>query len=101
MLVEQAVVASKFGITEVVSGCAVGVDTSGEVWARKNNRAIVRFPANWKGDGDNAGPIRNQKMVNYADALIAVWDGQSNGTRDVIDRAERKGIKIYVHLVKQ
>jgi hypothetical protein len=33
--------------------------------------------------------------------LIALWDGESSGTKDMIRKAERFNLKVYVHLVKK
>lgn len=99
-IVAQAIVDSKFEITEVVSGTAKGVDTEGEGWASLNEVPIKRFPADWKPNGvfdRGAGHKRNAKMAEYADALIAVWDGKSPGTRNMINEAAKRGLKIYVH----
>ncbi len=97
--VNEAISKAGFVITEVVSGCAAGVDTLAERWARLNSIPIASFPANWKGHGKAAGPIRNQVMAEYADALIAVWNGKSRGTKDMIERATKLGLKVYVHMV--
>ena len=67
-------------ISEVVSGVAVGGDTSGEYWALKHRIPVRRFHANWKKLGKSAGPIRNQEMGDYADAAIIFWDGASRGS---------------------
>lgn len=85
--------------TEVVSGMARGVDSLGELWAKKNNIPIKQFPADWKGLGRQAGYRRNEQMGNYAEALVAVWDGSSRGTKHMIDYAAEKGLKVYVHTV--
>jgi hypothetical protein len=98
--VSQAIVASKFEITEVVSGTARGVDLEGEAWASLNEVPIKRFPAEWNKDGiydPGAGYKRNKQMALYADALIAVWDGKSAGTRNMINEAAKAGLKLYVH----
>lgn len=84
-------------ITEVVSGCADGVDTLGEQWAKRKMIPIKRFPADWRRFGRAAGPKRNEQMAAYADALIAVWDGASRGTQDMIERARHYGLRVYVH----
>ena len=63
---------SRFDITEVVSGCARGVDQAGEAWARKHNVPVQRFPARWSVYGKGAGPIRNAAMADYADAAIVI-----------------------------
>lgn len=38
-------------------------------------------------------------MANYAEALIAIWDGQSKGTKMMIDIANKKGLKVYIYRV--
>jgi len=83
-------------VTTVLSGMAPGADTHGAKMARENGFAIEEYPADWKAHGKAAGPIRNQQMVDRADALIAVWDGKSAGTSDVIARAKAKGLWVHV-----
>lgn len=82
-------------ITEVVSGKAKGADSLGELWAT-NSKPIKQFPANWKKHGKAAGPIRNTEMAEYADALVAFWDGKSRGTRHMIETAAKKGLYVKV-----
>ena len=100
-LVLAAVKASKFEITEVVSGRARGVDNLGEGWASLNKIPIKPFPAKWTTDEGQfdrgAGHKRNAQMAEYADALIAIWDGSSPGTRNMINEAAKRGLKLYVH----
>jgi|SRR5579875_1509981 len=83
-LIEKAVRSSGFHVTEVVSGCAPGIDKLGERWAGENGKRIKRFPADWDRFGKSAGVRRNEEMGQYADALIAIWDGESRGTRHII-----------------
>lgn len=78
----------------VVSGTARGADRLGERYARERGYEIRRFPADWDNDGNSAGPIRNAKMADNADALIAFWDGKSRGTRNMIETAEEKGLLV-------
>lgn len=84
-------------ITEVVSGRARGADRFGEIWAGRRGIPIKQFPANWNKHGKAAGAIRNQQMAEYGDALVAIWDGKSRGTKIMIDMAEKRGIKVYVY----
>lgn len=100
-VVARAIQESGFEITEVVSGGAQGVDSLGEVWANGNHVPVKRFPAKWKRYGSKAGPIRNQQMADYADALVAVWNGKSSGTRDMIKKARKCGLKVFVYRVCQ
>lgn len=85
---------------EIVSGGARGTDALGERYAREHGCALKVFPAEWNNYGTAAGPIRNGQMAAYADALIAFWDGRSAGTRDMIRKAEEKGIKVQVQLIR-
>jgi len=100
-IVDHAVRKSKFDINEVVSGTAKGVDTAGETWAFFKNIKITKFPADWKKHGKAAGPIRNGLMAEYADALIAIWDGQSSGTKHMIESMKKIGKPIYVLILKE
>lgn len=115
-IVCEAIEASGFEITEVVSGTANGVDTLGENWADARGVPIKRFPANWKNIkvkgavvrqnkygkyNAAAGHIRNEQMAQYADALIAIWDGESRGTADMIAMGHKYGLKVYVFLVEE
>lgn len=92
----QAIRSSGFEITEVVSGHAQGVDRLGELWAHKHGLEVKLFKPQWDIQGKVAGPIRNRQMAEYAEALIAVWDSKSLGTKNMIDTAKRLGLKIFV-----
>lgn len=97
--VKKAVLKSDFIITEVVSGGARGVDKLGERFAELYDLPVKVFPctpADWKKFGNKAGILRNIQMGDYADALIAIWDGKSPGTKQMIDYATKKGLKVYV-----
>jgi glycerophosphoryl diester phosphodiesterase len=85
--------------TEIVSGAAKGVDYLGELFAKNNGISIKRFPADWNKYGKRAGPLRNLEMAEYADALIAVWDGESKGTSNMIAQARQHGLIVFVYLV--
>lgn len=90
---------SGFQITEVVSGGQRGVDAMGEIWAESKNIPVHVEEADWILYGRAAGPIRNRKMAEYADALIAVWDGHSRGSLSMIQEATRTGLKIHEHII--
>ncbi len=78
----------------IISGTARGADRLGERYARERGYEIRQFPADWLNDEKKAGPIRNAKMADNADALIAFWDAQSRGTKNMIETAKRKGLFI-------
>ena len=93
----EAIEESNFVITEVVSGCARGVDRDGEYWAKLNNIPVKLFPADWESHGKSAGYLRNLEMAEYADALIAVWDGKSKGTFNMIHQMVLANKPIHVY----
>jgi YspA, cpYpsA-related SLOG family len=111
----DAIIKSNFNITEVVSGKADGADRLGEIYADNHNIPIKEFPADWenltapgavirknkygKEYNVNAGFTRNREMANYADALIAIWDGRSSGTLDMIRAAEKRGLHVYIYRI--
>lgn len=83
-------------VTELVSGASGNVDLAGEEWARGNGIPIKRFPADWDKHGKAAGPIRNREMAEYADVLIAIWDGKTKGTANMILEMHRQGKPVFV-----
>lgn len=91
-----AVEEAEFCITEIVSGGARGVDALGERLAQDINCPLKIFPAKWEEHGKRAGPLRNIEMADYADALVALWDGKSRGTKHMIEEADRLGLRVHV-----
>ena len=81
----------------VVSGTARGTDRLGERYAHEKGYEVKRFPADWNNNGRAAGVMRNTDMANYADALIAFWDGHSKGTLNMIETAKRKGLSVRIN----
>lgn len=92
---------ANFTITEVVSGMATGVDTLAVQYATEHNLPLQQFWAEWGFYGRSAGPIRNRKMAEYGEALIAIWDGESRGTKNMIEEATKRGLKVYVKRTDQ
>ena len=58
---------------------------------------MKRFPAEWDKYGRKAGPLRNEAMARYADALLAYWNGESKGTKSMIELAKASGLKVGVY----
>lgn len=80
----------------IVTGKAKGADLLGEKYADQHNLLVKEFPADWEAHGKSAGPIRNNEMADYADALIAFWDQKSKGTKHMIETAKKKGLNVRV-----
>lgn len=81
---------------EIVSGGAQGVDFQAELYAKKHTLPFKEFQADWDKHGKAAGIIRNIQMAEYADTLIAVWDGQSKGTFHMIGEMVKRNKQVYV-----
>jgi len=81
---------------EIVSGTASGADKLGERYAKERGYKLKRFPADWDNYGKSAGYKRNLEMGEYADMLVAFWDGESKGTKHMIDIALSKNLDVYI-----
>ncbi len=81
---------------EIVSGTAPGADKLGEQYAKQRNYKLKQFPADWEKHGKSAGYKRNKEMAEYSDILIAFWDGESKGTKHMIDLAIEDGLLIEI-----
>lgn len=95
--VTAAIWGSPFTFDEIVSGGARGVDKLGEEWAWAYGIPCKVFPANWNSFGKSAGIMRNMEMGDYADALVAVWNGYSKGTEHMIKYMEALGKPVFVY----
>lgn len=83
---------------EIVSGGARGADKLGEAYAKSKGHSLSVMPADWEKYGRSAGYRRNETMAKYADCLIAFWDGESRGTKHMIDLARQH--KLIVKICK-
>lgn len=85
--------------THIVSGGAKGTDTLAHQFALEHHLEMIVFKPNWKLYGKAAGFIRNTDIVETADMIMAFWDGNSNGTKDSLNKAaalnKRTVVKIY------
>lgn len=88
--------ADLIAIDTVVCGMAKGADALGYRYAQELKLGIKKFPAEWDHFGKRAGPIRNAQMGDYADMLLAFWDGKSRGTAHMIDYMNKKGKQVIV-----
>ncbi|MBQ8806299.1 MAG: DUF2493 domain-containing protein [Bacteroidaceae bacterium] len=103
----------------VVSGCANGADKLGERYAREYNLQVELHPADWSNlqavpchvKYNSRGPYnalaghnRNREMLQSVldnpdgGCLVAFWDGQSAGTRNMINIAREAGLTVHVIL---
>ena len=87
---------------KIITGTARGADKLGEQYAKIAHYELSKFPADWDKLGKRAGYVRNAEMAKFAveddsyGVLIAFWDGQSRGTKHMIDLAKRYGLEVHV-----
>lgn len=83
----------------IISGGAVGVDTLAEEYAdKKGIKKLILYP-DYELYGKSAPLIRDKLIVDHADLVIAVWDGNSSGTEFTISYAKRRGVPCEIYIV--
>lgn len=81
---------------EIVSGGARGVDTCAANYARANGIPLREFLPEYELYGKAAPLIRNDLIVEYADMVLAFWDGNSTGTQYVVRKCRQLGKSVRV-----
>ncbi|MBE6554198.1 MAG: DUF2493 domain-containing protein [Ruminococcaceae bacterium] len=85
---------------EIVSGGAVGVDSCAAKYAAENGIKCTVFLPQYERYGRAAPIIRNKEIVDYADKVIAFWNGESKGTLSIIKYAKKMNKPCEVILCK-
>lgn len=96
--IKNCINTSQFKISEIVCGYAHGVDLLGKRYGQEHNISVAEFPADWSTHGKSAGFIRNSKMAKYGEALIAIWDGKSRGTKNMINQMKTLNKPVETHI---
>lgn len=84
--------------SELVSGGAKGIDSDARAYAKKNNIPIKEFLPDYRRFGKGAPLKRNLQIIEYADEVLAFWDGKSRGTKYVIEQCRK--LKVPVTVIK-
>ena len=84
--------------TEIVSGGAKGIDTCARDYALSHDLKLTEFLPEYSKYGRGAPLKRNLQIIEYADVVIAFWDGKSRGTKYVIDNCKKQGVQLDVHI---
>jgi predicted Rossmann-fold nucleotide-binding protein len=82
------------GIIRIIAGGAKGADTLAEEWAKACGVPCYVYMANWAKLGRNAGPIRNQQMLDEGKPNLVVAFPGGRGTADMVRRARAAGIEV-------
>lgn len=87
------------GATEIISGGAGGVDALAEGYASAHGLPLTVFRPDYRRFRKGAPLKRNLQIVDEADEVIAVWDGESRGTKFTIDYAYQKKKLLLLKIV--
>ena len=80
----------------VVHGGARGADQIVDAIAKSLGMKTIVYPADWNRYGKSAGMIRNREMLEAEkpDLVLAFWDGESKGTKNMIDVATKAKVSV-------
>lgn len=87
------------GVTEIVSGGARGIDTNAREYAQSRGIPYTEFRPDYQRYGRAAPLKRNLQIIDYADYVVAIWDGKSKGTKHVIESCKKRNKKVHVYVV--
>lgn len=88
-------------VTEIVSGGAKGIDACAKKYAIENKIKLTEFLPEYA-KYSKAAPIkRNLQIIEYADEVLAFWDGISKGTKSVIENCKKKNKPVTVIIKTQ
>jgi len=85
----------------IITGSASGVDAAATKAAREKGVPVQVIPASFDELADTAkSAVRNQRLVDACDVLVAFWDGSSKGTRTTVERALDSGKEVHVFIAR-
>ncbi len=85
---------------EIVSLGAKGVDSCVANYAKKHKLKLTEFLPKYELYGRSAPIKRNREIVNYADKIIAFWNGYSKGTSFVIEYCKNINKEIEIVIIE-
>lgn len=71
--------------TEIITGGAKGTDSVAIKFAKDNHIKLTLFLPDYRRYKKGAPIIRNALIAEYSDAAIIFWDGNSRGTKNIIN----------------
>ena len=84
----------------IITGGAKGVDSLAERYADENGISKLVLRPQYKRFGKGAPLVRNEKMVEIADSVLAIWNGTSRGTLFTVEKAKSLGKEVTVIYMK-
>ena len=89
------------GTDTIISGGAFGIDPAAERFADAHGLKKIIIRPEYQLYGRRAPLLRNETMVDMADAVLIVWDGVSRGTKYTLDYAKKQNKPILLITVSE
>ncbi len=81
--------------TEVLTGGAAGVEEMALKWGVDNCVITHQIGTDYAKHGNQCHTVRNQEMIDQADALIVLWHhNDTRYLREIMDMARARGLPI-------
>lgn len=84
--------------TEIVSGGAAGIDSSARQYAQANDIPLTEYLPEYGRYGRSAPIKRNVTIIEHSDLVLAFWDGESRGTKFVIDYCRKNAVPVKIFM---
>ena len=83
--------------TVAVTGGDAELDSLGEAWANERGIPVKRFRTECERHGAAAEVLRNRQMAEYAEALVALWNGKNCRAGALVKEATERGKRVYIY----
>ena len=81
---------------EIISGGARGIDTLAREYAQAHGIPCTEIRPDYARYGKGAPLRRNLEIIEKADLVIALWDGNSSGTAHTIRKCREIGKPVVI-----
>lgn len=80
-------------------GCETGADEMARRWCVQNGVPFLTYPAHWQAHGRNAGPVRNEQLINClpVGGRVLAFPLGNGGTEDCMARARKRGYTVTTY----
>ena len=85
----------------IITGGATGIDAAAECYADEKRISKLILRPDYARFGKGAPLKRNEEMVDMADCVLVIWDGESRGSLYTANYAKRKGKPLTVITVSK
>lgn len=97
----KGIIGSRYPITEIVVRDVFNrkTVTLAEIYGTTTRIPIKKFPEEKEKYGKEASLNQTYEMTRYADALIAIWDGERQDIKETIKFMNRLDKPVFLYLI--